>query len=137
MFKVSSREMYTPWYWFRPSAISDSRRQCFPRFSWLLRNFPDTTRDPKEKLNNQTLRSTRVVTENCYGVLKGRWGLIYKETEMKKFNLKCVVMSCTMLHNPPRAGMGSKSVINTSNLNFGFSFALMFLVSFSEKIKLF
>ena len=72
---------------------------AFPRFSWLLKNFPNVTRDPKEKLFNQKLRSARVVTENCYGMLKGRWRLIYKEAEMKKFNLKYVVMSCIMLHN--------------------------------------
>ena len=52
-------------------------------------------------------------------------------------NRKNSFQNTMAIETVPRAGMGSKSVINTSNLNFGFSFALMFLVSFSEKMKLF
>ena len=36
-----------------------------------MKDFPDTTRDPKENLYNEKLRSTRIVTENRYGMLKG------------------------------------------------------------------
>ena len=57
---------------------------AFPRFSWLLKNFPNVTRDPKEKLFNQKLRSARVVAENSYGMLKGRGRLIYKEAVQLK-----------------------------------------------------
>ena len=32
-------------------------------------------------------------------MLKGRWGILYKKTEMKMFNLKYVVIACLMLHN--------------------------------------
>ena len=42
---------------------------------------------------------TSVVTENCYGMLKGRWQIIYKKIEIRKHNLKYVVMVCIMLHN--------------------------------------
>ena len=32
-------------------------------------------------------------------MLKGRWGILYKKTEMKMCNLKYVVIACLMLHN--------------------------------------
>ena len=40
-----------------------------------------------------------MVTENAYGILKGRWGILYKQTECRMYNLKYVIMSCIMLHN--------------------------------------
>ena len=76
--------------------IGDS---AFPRFAWLLKGFPETTRDMKENFFNEKLHSARVVTENCYGMLKGRWRIIYKKIEIRKHNLKFVVMACIMLHN--------------------------------------
>ena len=39
----------------------------------------DTTRNEKERLFNEKLRSARVVTENYYGMLKGRWRILYKK----------------------------------------------------------
>ena len=32
-------------------------------------------------------------------MLKGRWRILYKKTEVRNFNLKYVVMACIMLHN--------------------------------------
>ena len=43
---------------------------AFPRYAWLVKGFSDTTRNEKERLFNEKLRSARVVTENCYGMLK-------------------------------------------------------------------
>ena len=40
-----------------------------------------------------------MVTENAYGMLKGRWRILYKQTECRMYNLKYVIMSCIMLHN--------------------------------------
>ena len=73
---------------------------AFPRHSWLLKPYPDTpSNNEKKKLFNIKLRSARVVTENCYGMLKGRWRILYKTVEVKKHNVKYVIMSCIMLHN--------------------------------------
>ena len=66
---------------------------AFPRHSWLLKPYPDTTRNEKEKLFNLKLRSARVTTENCYGMLKSRFRIIYKEIEVKKHNLRYVIMA--------------------------------------------
>ena len=51
---------------------------AFPQFAWLLKAFPES-KDPKKRYFNVKLCSARVVTENAYGMLKGRWGFIYKK----------------------------------------------------------
>ena len=77
--------------------IGDS---AYPSFPWLLKMYNEsTTTDHQHKYFNKRLCSARVVTENCYGMLKGRWRILYKKTEIRKFNLKYVIMSCIMLHN--------------------------------------
>ena len=45
------------------------------------------------------MNSARVVTENCYGMLKIHWRILYKKAESKVFNLKYVIMACMMLHD--------------------------------------
>ena len=76
--------------------IGDS---AFPRFSWLLKNFNCNTNDERESYYNINMNSARVVTENCYGMLKSRWRILYKKAESKVFNLKYIIMACVMLHN--------------------------------------
>ena len=71
---------------------------AFPQFAWLVKAFPDT-RDPKKRFFNTKLCGARVVTENAYGMLKGRWRIIYKKCEAKLYNIKYVVMVCVLLHN--------------------------------------
>ena len=60
---------------------------AFPRYAWLVKGFSDTTRNEKERLFNEKLRSARVVTENCYGMLKGRWRILYKKN-------RCEISEC-------------------------------------------
>ena len=57
------------------------------------------TEDPKKRNYNLKLSSARVVTGNAYAMLKGRWRILYKETDMKLHNLKYIIMGCVMLHN--------------------------------------
>ena len=45
---------------------------AFPRFSWLLTNFNCDTNDEWKRYYNIKMNSARVVTENCYGMLKSR-----------------------------------------------------------------
>ena len=61
--------------------------------------YPDTTKNQKERYFNRKLRSARVVSEHAYGVLKGRFRIIYKEAECRRYNIKAVIMVCTALHN--------------------------------------
>ena len=71
---------------------------AFPQFTWLLIAFPES-KDPKKPYFNVKLCSARVVTENAYDMLKGRWRLIYKKCESKIHTVKYVVMAYVLLHN--------------------------------------
>ena len=70
----------------------------FPQFAWLLKAFPKS-KDPKKRYFNVKLWSARAVTENAFGMLKGRWPLIYKKWESKMHNVKYVFMACVLQHN--------------------------------------
>ena len=76
--------------------IGDS---AFPRHLWPLKSDKEDTRYPQQKYFHKKLCSVCVVTENAYGMLKGRWRILYKQTEYRMYNLKYVIMSCIMLHN--------------------------------------
>ena len=52
------------------ATIGDS---AFPRFSWVIKLYNENTTDKQQKYFNKRLRGARVVTENAYGMLKGRW----------------------------------------------------------------
>ena len=56
--------------------IGDS---AFPRFSWLLKNFNCNTNDERGRYYNIKMDNARVVTENCYDMLKSRWRIFYKK----------------------------------------------------------
>ena len=45
----------------------------FPRLEQLLKCFSENTPNLKKRYDNLKLCSARVVTENAYGMLKGRW----------------------------------------------------------------
>ena len=76
--------------------IGDS---AFPRHAWLVKGFNENTVDPRERYFDKKLCSARVVSENCYGMCKGRWRILYKKTESRKHNLKYIIITCVMLHN--------------------------------------
>ena len=65
---------------------------AFHRLEWLLKCFNENTRDLKEHYYNKKLCSARVVTENAYGMLIGRWRIIYKKCECKLYNIKYVIV---------------------------------------------
>ena len=69
----------------------------FPQFASLIKAYNENTRDNQKKYFNKRLCGARVVTENAYGMLKGRWRILFKNTEL--FNLRYIVMACIALHN--------------------------------------
>ena len=81
--------------------IGDS---TFPRFSWLIKCYNENTRDPQQLYFNKMLCSARVISENTYGMLKGRWRFLYKKTEAQPENLRYIIMACIALHNLCIAG---------------------------------
>ena len=62
--------------------IGDS---SFPKFSWLLNNFNCNTNDERERCYNKKMNSGRVVTENCYGMLKRSLANSLQKGRMKGF----------------------------------------------------
>lgn len=54
---------------------------------------------PLERYFNLRLCSTQVVSEHAYGMLKGRWQVLYKKTECALENIQVIIMVCITLHN--------------------------------------
>ena len=71
----------------------------FPQFSWLIKGYNGNTRDKQQRYFNKRLRGARVATENAYGILKGRWYILYKKTECRLFYLRYAIMAYMALHN--------------------------------------
>ena len=77
--------------------IGDS---AFPRYPWLVKAYNENLQlTPQEKHFNKTLCSARAIVEDCYGMLNGRWRILYKKTECRLNNLKYIIMACINLHN--------------------------------------
>ena len=72
---------------------------AFPKHAWLLKGYNEDTHDPKQRYFNTKLCNAHVVTKNAYGMLKGRFRILYEKTECRLKNLKYVIMACVMLHN--------------------------------------
>ena len=72
---------------------------AFPQFSWLIKGYNENTRDKQQRYFNKRLCGVKVTTENAYGILKGKWRILYKKTECHLFNLCYVLMTCIALHN--------------------------------------
>ena len=78
------------------TTIGDS---AFPKHSWLIKAYDEKTKITKEKWFNKYLFKARVVTENAYGMTKGRWRFLYKKTECRLSNIKYVIHAIIALHN--------------------------------------
>ena len=71
---------------------------AFSQHAWLLKAYPNPREDQKKRYFNTKLCAARVVTENAYGMLKGRFRILYR-CEAKLRNVKYILMACVMLHN--------------------------------------
>ena len=78
------------------TTVGDS---AFPNRPWLLKPYKEGTRVPLERYFNLRLCSARVVSEHAYGMLKGRWRILYKKTECALHNIQVIIMVCITLHN--------------------------------------
>ena len=72
---------------------------AFPRFSWLIKCYDENSKNKQHRYFNKMLCSARVVSENTYGMLKGRWRFLLKETECRLHNIRYIIMACIALHN--------------------------------------
>ena len=78
------------------TTVGDS---AFPSNLWLLKPYNECTRILKQRYFNKRLCSARVVSEHAYGMLKGRWRILYKKTECHLDNISLLIMTCIALHN--------------------------------------
>ena len=70
---------------------------AYPLTSWLMKPFPHTTHLSRQQRKfNQQLSRARVVVENAFGRLKGRWRCLLKKN---KLNMPKIVSCCIVLHN--------------------------------------
>ena len=72
---------------------------AFPRFSWHIKSYNENTTDKQQKYFNKWLCGARVVTENAYGMFKGRWRILFRHTECRLFNLIYIIMACIALYS--------------------------------------
>ena len=67
------------------TTVGDS---AFPRHTWLMKPYNENTTDLQKRYFNNRLCSARVVSEHAYGMLKGRWRILYKKTECRLKHIK-------------------------------------------------
>uniref|UniRef100_A0A668AUA2 DDE Tnp4 domain-containing protein n=1 Tax=Myripristis murdjan TaxID=586833 RepID=A0A668AUA2_9TELE len=73
---------------------------AYPQTSWLMKPFMDNGCLTEEETNfNIRLSRARVVVENAFGRLKGRWRCLLKRNDCNLDTVKSVVITCCVLHN--------------------------------------
>uniref|UniRef100_A0A3Q1AUI2 DDE Tnp4 domain-containing protein n=1 Tax=Amphiprion ocellaris TaxID=80972 RepID=A0A3Q1AUI2_AMPOC len=73
---------------------------AYPVQDWLLKSLYDTGRLTAEQhFFNQKFSRARVVVENAFGRLKGRWRCLLKRNDYDTQLVKSMVLTCCALHN--------------------------------------
>ena len=72
---------------------------AYPLSPWLMKPFPEGTRDRDEIKFNRQLSSARVKVQCAFGILKNRWRILMKRFDSSvAFAIRCTV-ACAVLHN--------------------------------------
>lgn len=73
---------------------------AYPALPWLMKPFPENPHTTsQQKLYNYRQSRARMVVENSFGRLKGRWRCLLKRIDCDLKNVSKIVASCIVLHN--------------------------------------
>lgn len=73
---------------------------AFPMSDALIKPYPGINLSEDQKLFNKSLSSARVVVENAFGRLKGRWRILLTESRIRDFKKTIkIITTCCILHN--------------------------------------
>ena len=79
-----------------PLVVGDS---AFPFQPWLMKPYGNAVLTPEQRYFNYRLSRARMVTEECYGQLKGRWRILLRKCEGSKEEVRVATLACMLLHN--------------------------------------
>ncbi|XDV29347.1 hypothetical protein PO909_032484, partial [Leuciscus waleckii] len=93
LWEVASRGNHIP-------ACTKNIAGVNPLQNWLLKPFIDTGRlTAEQRVYNMKISRARVVVENAFGRLKGRWRCLMKRNDCAVDLVKSMVLTCCALHN--------------------------------------
>lgn len=72
---------------------------AFPFRTYLMKRFSQAVLTQDQKKFNKAHSNSRVVVENAFGILKGRFRLLTKSCESHPENLKYMTLACVVIHN--------------------------------------
>lgn len=73
---------------------------AYPALPWLMKPYQETAHTTAgQKTFNYRQSRARMVVENAFGRLKGRWRCLLKRLDFKLENVPHVVSACVVLHN--------------------------------------
>ena len=73
---------------------------AYPLLSWVMKPFPDSGRLTTERSHfSYRLSRARMVVENAFGRLKGKWRCLLKQNEAELDRMNSIVATCCVLHN--------------------------------------
>ena len=79
-----------------PLIIGDS---AYPSLPWLLKPYSSRNINHSKARFNTILSKSRVIVEQTFGALKGRWRCLLKVLEIHPMNVPKTVVACCVLHN--------------------------------------
>ena len=73
---------------------------AYPLLPWLMKPYIENAHSTaKEKYCNYRQSRARMVVENAFGRLKGRWRCLLKRLDFDLKNVPAIIASCVVLHN--------------------------------------
>ena len=86
--------------WWTCSSLDNLGDSAYALSNWLMKPYIDRGNlTPEERSFNIKHSTTRVVVENAFGRLKGRFRSIGKRLDLKVENACNVIAACCVLHN--------------------------------------